>query len=422
MRQLYILLLTVTSLSMILGGCKKSDVKTLPVLTTTSASNITSTSASAGGSITSNGGSQISQIGICYAMHNPPTLSDSLVLSGANGTGGFSVNLTSLIPNTTYYIRAYAINQQGTALGNVDSFTTSAGLATVTTAAVSNNQALSATSGWNLVNNGGSSITAIGICWSTSPNPTISDSKTSDTITAKSASDTLKNLNLTTYYVRSYATNSAGTAYGNEIVFTVSSNETVVDIDGNAYPVVTIGGRIWMAANLRVTHYQNGDSILNGFAETGFNWATPPGGAYTFPNGDTANKRSYGLLYNLTAVLDNRNIAPAGWHVATDAEWEALEFAEGMAASDTGKIGVRGTIGPLLQVGGASGLNLSLPGNFSNNTFVNFGLRGFYHSTTPANSMLYFYREVFVSTNVNYPTVLRNYTNSVVMAVRCVKN
>jgi len=416
------MLLALASLSVTLNGCKKSEVKTLPVLSTAHASNITSTSASAGGSITNNGGSQITQSGVCYAVHNPPTLSDSVVSTGSTATGSFSVNLTDLVPNTKYYTRAYAINQQGTAFGNVDSFTTSPGLATITTAAIGNNQGLSATSGWSLVNNGGSSITAIGICWSTSQNPTISNSKTSDTITAKSASDTLKNLNLTTYYIRAYATNSSGIAYGNQITLTVSTTGTVVDIDGNAYPTVAIGGKVWMAANLRVEHYQNGDSILNGFAETGFNWTSPPGGAYTFPNGDTTNRRSYGLLYNLTAVLDSRNIAPVGWHVASDAEWEALEFTEGMAATDTSKIGARGTIGPLLQIGGSSGLNLSLPGNFANNTFINFGLRGFYHSTSPANATLYYYREVYVSTNANYPAVLRNYSNSIAMSVRCVKN
>src|SRR6185437_8191791 len=104
--------------------------------------------------------------------------------------------------------------QQGTAYGSVDSFNTSPGLAMITTSPIANNQALSATTGWSLVNNGGSTITAVGICWSTSTDPTITSSKTNDSITAKSATDTLRNLKLTTYYVRAYATNSTGTAYG----------------------------------------------------------------------------------------------------------------------------------------------------------------------------------------------------------------
>jgi hypothetical protein len=326
MKHPFFALIIIIITSTLLGSCKKKEVMSLPVLTTTVVTNITANSAQSGGQISSNGGSAISQSGICYAIHNNPSLSDSIVSNGATTASSFTSSLVNLNANTVYYVRAFATNGDGTAFGNVDSFTTSQGLASIITTAITNNQALAANSGWTLTNNGGSAITAIGICWSTSPNPTTTNYKTSDTITATSAADTLQNLSLTTYYIRAYATNSAGTAYGNQITLVVSTTGTVADIDGNAYGTITIGTQIWMTSNLRVTHYQNGDSIVDGYLDPSYPWGNPPGGAYTFVNADSTTKATYGLLYDQPAVVDSRNIAPAGWRVATDGDWETLEF------------------------------------------------------------------------------------------------
>ncbi len=97
---------------------------------------------------------------------------------------------------------------------------------------------------------------------------------------------------------------------------------TVTDIDGNIYNTVKIGGQWWMAENLKVTHYQNGDSI---FHETGIiQWFMWSEGVYCSYNNSTSNADTYGLLYNWYAVNDSRNIAPAGWHVPSDEEWQEL--------------------------------------------------------------------------------------------------
>lgn len=427
MKHLFRVLLSLSVTAVIIGSCKKKGVESAPVVSTTAVSGITANSAQTGGDITGTGGSSITLSGICYALHNNPSLTDSLVPNGASGAGPFSSSLQNLNANTAYYVRAFATNGTGTGYGAVNSFTTSPGLATIITTPVSNNQALSANSGWTLVNSGGSAITAIGICWSTSPNPTITSSSTTDSTSATSATDTLRNLSLTTYYVRAYATNSAGTAYGSQITFTVATTSTVADIDGNSYGTVTIGTQTWTTSNLRVIHYQNGDLIDNAFTDPLYDWYNgTTGGGYVFANADTTTKAAYGLLYSNFATTDPRNIAPAGWHVATDQDWDTLEVIEGLPAADTGVlvIGVYGTIGPALQVGGSSGLNLQLAGEFyaPTATIYYFGTRGYYWTSTPATPVLAWDREVYGTSSPNYPGVNRNYSGSQAFAVRCVKN
>lgn len=103
---------------------------TVPTVTTTSASNIASTSATSGGNVTADGGASVTERGICYATTQNPTTANSKVVSGT-GTGAYTSNLTGLTANTTYYVRAYAINSSGTAYGSQVSFTTLSGGGTV---------------------------------------------------------------------------------------------------------------------------------------------------------------------------------------------------------------------------------------------------------------------------------------------------
>ncbi len=98
--------------------------------------------------------------------------------------------------------------------------------------------------------------------------------------------------------------------------------DTVVDIDNNVYHTVKIGTQTWMAENLAVTHYRNGDNIIN--VTDSAQWSRLKTGAYCNYNNDTNIAKKYGLLYNWYAVTDIRNIAPKGWHVPTDDEWEKL--------------------------------------------------------------------------------------------------
>jgi len=98
---------------------------------------------------------------------------------------------------------------------------------------------------------------------------------------------------------------------------------TVTDIDGNVYQTIKIGNQLWMAENLKVTHYRNGDAIPH-VTDNG-TWTGLSTGAYSAYNNDNGYISTYGLLYNWFAVVDSRNIAPTGWHVPTDADWAALE-------------------------------------------------------------------------------------------------
>ena len=98
---------------------------------------------------------------------------------------------------------------------------------------------------------------------------------------------------------------------------------TVKDIDGNVYDTVKIGTQTWMVQNLKTTHYRNGDSIPN--VKDAATWANISTDGYCNYNNDLNNGTKYGHLYNWFAASDSRNLAPAGWHVATSADWTILQ-------------------------------------------------------------------------------------------------
>jgi len=116
---------------------------------------------------------------------------------------------------------------------------------------------------------------------------------------------------------------------------------TVTDIDGNVYQTIKIGDQWWMMENLKVTHYRNGDAIPH-VTDNG-TWEGLTSGAYCEYNNDPGNVATYGRLYNWYAVDDNRNIAPAGWHVPSDAEFKQLEMYLGMSQAEADATGWRGT-------------------------------------------------------------------------------
>ena len=116
---------------------------------------------------------------------------------------------------------------------------------------------------------------------------------------------------------------------------------TVTDIDGNVYQTVKIGDQWWLAENLKVTHYRNGEAIPN--VTDANEWYNLTTGAYCEYDNNSANVETYGLLYNWDAVSDIRNIAPEGWHVPTDEEWKQLEMYLGMSQAEADDTGWRGT-------------------------------------------------------------------------------
>lgn len=209
--------------------------------------------------------------------------------------------------------------------------------ATLTTLPVSNISGASATSGGNITNDGGSAITQRGIVWSTTPSPTMANSSTNDGSGAGSFTSSLNGLIAnTTYYVRAFATNGAGTAYGNQVSFTTTNGTeptnnwlnpdlnygSVTDQDGNTYATIVIGTQEWMAENLRTTTYANGDPIPN--VTDGTQWSNLTTGAWVHYNNDSQYEIPYGKLYNWYTVADSRNVCPSGWHVPSDDEWSIL--------------------------------------------------------------------------------------------------
>jgi uncharacterized protein (TIGR02145 family) len=220
----------------------------------------------------------------------------------------------------------------------------------IITTAVSVITTTSAITGGVVTNSGSSEVTARGVCWSTAHNPTVADNETSEDliISLPTFPSTLIGLiPATTYYVRAYATNSAGTVYGNELIFTTSAISsidfnpdltygTVSDIEGNIYKTIQVGTQVWMAENLKTTKYNDGTPIDNvtGFTE----WSALTTGAYCwYGNDGLANKNSYGALYNWFAVNTSK-LCPKGWHVPSSEEWNTLKDYLGGADIAGGKL------------------------------------------------------------------------------------
>ena len=250
-----------------------------------------------------------------------------------------------------------------------------------------------------------------------------------------------------TYYWRVRAQDANGNWGGWSSVwsFTVQSSTSpfceefsaVTDIDGNVYETVKIGDQWWMAENLKVTQYRNGDPIPN--VTDNSQWANLTTGAWCAFNNDPVNADTYGLLYNWYAVNDSRTIAPEGWHVPTDEEWKQLEMALGMSRSEADDTGYRGADegGKMKATGtrnAGTGLWLapntgatnescfsSLPGGYRSyyGTYYYMGASAYFWSSTESGSDYAWYRYMYY----NYSDVRRrnDYEESG-FSVRCVRD
>ena len=188
----------------------------LPTISTAAIDYQDGLSATSGGSITADGGLAVTARGVCWAIGVTPTINNTHSLDGA-GAGDFTSELTNLLPNTSYFARAYATNDAGTAYGITFSFTTNALAEVVTEQEVDLlfNQAI--LSG-EVVATGNSSLQEIGFCWSETPNPSIEDNTISNTPSVDftgSFSNTITELTPNqTYFYRAYAINEMGVSYG----------------------------------------------------------------------------------------------------------------------------------------------------------------------------------------------------------------
>ncbi len=210
-------------------------------------------------------------------------------------------------------------------------------LPVVATSAVSEITENSAKAGGNVTSDGGAAVTARGVVWSAAPNPTLADSKTTNGVgTGEFVAELITLEAGTTYYVRAYATNSEGTAYGDPVSFeTESAIGSVTDIDGNEYATIKIGNQVWMAENLRTTRYNDGTNIPNAMSNT--EWyefsVELTTGAYSVPSSEY--DAVFGKLYNWYAVGTNK-LCPPGWSIPSDGQWTQLANYLGGNANNAG--------------------------------------------------------------------------------------
>lgn len=330
---------------------KTIALPSVPELITTEISQITQTSAVSGGWIVVQGSSQVIARGVCWNTSPLPTFENDHTLDGA-GFGAFTSNVTDLTPNTTYYLRAYAKNLNGLGYGEEFSFTTkeAGSPPTVITLDVTNIGSNSATGGGDITDQGASSVTIRGVCWSTSPEPSLADNFTEDGPGSGVYSSDMDMLDPETmYYVRAYASNNSGTSYGNEVSFTTQIAGVLgepcpyiptVTYEGKVYNTNYIGGQCWLKENLDIgTKILGSDEMTdNGVIEK-----------YCYEDLDE-NCDTYGGLYkwdelmNYTNTEGTQGICPEGWHVPTIDE---LNYTLGFLGSEFvagGKMKSTGTI------------------------------------------------------------------------------
>ena len=171
--------------------------------------------------------------------------------------------------------------------------------------------------------------------------------------------------------------------------------DTVTDIDGNVYETVQIGDQLWMAENLKTTHYRDGSEIPTGYSDS--EWTNLLTGAFAVYDDNESNANTYGNLYNWYAVDDERGVCPASWHVPTDGEYTALTDYLGGTSVAGGKMKecTEGSCpeseywnSPNTGATNESGFT-GLPGGYRYDGigyYSNMGFGGYFWSSTESNS------------------------------------
>jgi hypothetical protein len=297
------------------------------ILTTLNLTELSATSVNAATSISSDGGATITAKGVVWGTSVNPTIALTTKTSNGTGTSAFTASITSLVASTLYYVRAYATNANGTVYGSQQSFTTLGAVPTLTTTTVSGISLNAANTGGNITADGGTTITSRGLCWSTSSNPTIQDNK----LTNGNGSGTFT-INLTglqggtTYYVRAYATNAAGTGYGNLIIFNTSTLALGVTYLGGKVAYIFQSGDVGYVAGQ--TH---GFIIMS--HNMGMQVKYSNNGAYSFTSMNFGTgKNNTSILFNLTTTGLNAakyvyNVLYDGyndWYIPSYYEWNKI--------------------------------------------------------------------------------------------------
>jgi uncharacterized protein (TIGR02145 family) len=184
---------------------------------------------------------------------------------------------------------------------------------------------------------------------------------------------------------------------------------TLTDVDGNEYQTIQIGDQEWMAENLKVQRYRNGDPINILIADA--DWSSADSGAWSVYENDAVNDAAYGKLYNGYAVKDSRGLCPLGWHIPTDNDWKALEIYLGLSPNDAELTGIdRGNgigLGHILQseedhywvnADNSSGFGAFSSGyRGSSGTFYNLHLGAAFWSSTESIADTLFFRSLIIN-------------------------
>ncbi|MFO7924143.1 MAG: FISUMP domain-containing protein [Bacteroidales bacterium] len=389
----------------------------IATVTTAEITNITSSTATAGGEVTDDGGSEVTERGVVWSMTENPTTDpadhDGMIVASEGGTGVFTVDLTGLVPGTHYYVRAYATNSEGTAYGGQVEFTTEAVIATVTTAEITNITSSTATAGGEVTDDGGPAVTERGVVWSITENPTTDPAEHDGIETDIEGGIGVFTIDLTGldpdthYYVRAYATNSVGTAYGDQVEFytqfACGDNVTFTYRGATVtYGTVenTVTGKCWMDRNLGASRVATSFNDSEAYGDL-FQWGRLDDGHQDRTSGTTSTRSDSNTPGHGNFILapdspydwrdpqnDNlwqgdggiNDVCPAGWRLPTESELNA-ELASWGSNNSTGAFG--------------SPLKLAVAGrrSGSNGSFNNVDFQGTCWSSTIdgiASRYLYF--------------------------------
>lgn len=362
----------------VLSGCRKET--RIPLLTT-SPSFINDDLFLVGSAILySEGDAPITAKGFCWSetVKNPSLANENKI--AGTGAGSFTLALTIIKPNASYYVRAYATNKNGTAYGKAEVLLSGAAasladLRSLPPFKVSTNSVVVRAA----VESDPTQIREVGFCWTTEGLPDLSSSHFTTTLSGGILSGSITGLSAnSSYSVRPYAKTPAGVAYG-ELIPIKTFYGTMTDQAGNIYNTIQIGDQLWTAENFRSNIFRDGQFIPN-LGDASY-WAQNTSAACCSFNNLPATVRN-GLYYNFAAVNDSR-FTPLGWHVPTQLEFTALINALGgnQLAGDPVKTAEADQWGLSFTTNAPSGFNAMSTGYRTYyGTFVNTGTSAYFVS------------------------------------------
>ena len=336
----------------VLVACKKETEK--PAVEAVKLTYIDSFSVQLDGKVIADGGAEVTHTGFIVASnvfeidrvkeYGLGNTNDITFSSLKQNSREFTSMATGLSFNQEYHYVAFAANKNGMAFSEILTFTIDGrSYPIVNTIAASNIDKTEATLNAEIEVDGNENISERGFFWSEIANPNNSSAKL-----VYSGTNNTFGANLTglvennTYYFRAYCINNGILKLGQILSFKTNTDmpANMVDIDGNIYPVVKIGGQVWAAENLRTTKFADGSQIP--YVSGSSQWESMTTSARCFYNNDANINSVSGTLYNWYATVDPRKLCPTGWHVSTDQDWKTMETFLGMRASELENFAWRG--------------------------------------------------------------------------------